>query len=214
MDTTPAPSRATTLPNQTPKQARSSPTPSPAGIANHPSVSIQVETCIQTFPPRTRSQCVPNATILTTTKPVPITPSTTIISATKPYYHQTKDKSLWKLPALQKSTLISGSSNLNRITKTSSDTEIHSYPGAQIHHIQSILESYDHDPKPTTITLHVANLIFISIFNTGSPVFTRSTTRSATATSGTLCPDTNTEYRNHHGFHVYNQLFQLSPKTA
>ncbi|ESO92301.1 hypothetical protein LOTGIDRAFT_162603 [Lottia gigantea] len=30
MDTTPAPSRATTLPNQTPKRARSSPTPSPA----------------------------------------------------------------------------------------------------------------------------------------------------------------------------------------
>ncbi|ESO90769.1 hypothetical protein LOTGIDRAFT_163651 [Lottia gigantea] len=43
-------------------------------------------------PPRTRSQSVPNATILTTTKPVPITPSTTIISATKPY-HQIKDKS-------------------------------------------------------------------------------------------------------------------------
>ncbi|ESO90535.1 hypothetical protein LOTGIDRAFT_164122 [Lottia gigantea] len=63
-------------------------------------------------PPRTRSQSVPNATILTTTKPVPITPSTTIISATKPYYHQTKDKSLWKLPALKKSTLIIGSSNL------------------------------------------------------------------------------------------------------
>ncbi|ESP01479.1 hypothetical protein LOTGIDRAFT_172648 [Lottia gigantea] len=105
-------------------------------------------------PPRTRSQSVPNATILTTTKPVPITP--TIISATKPYYHQTKDKSLWKLPALKKSTLIIGSSNLNRITKTSSDTEIHSYPGAQIHHIQSILESYDHDPKPTTIILHTS----------------------------------------------------------
>ncbi|ESO94732.1 hypothetical protein LOTGIDRAFT_160966 [Lottia gigantea] len=32
MDTTPAPSRATTLPNQTPKRARSSPTPSPADI--------------------------------------------------------------------------------------------------------------------------------------------------------------------------------------
>ncbi|ESO99307.1 hypothetical protein LOTGIDRAFT_158387 [Lottia gigantea] len=47
-----------------------------------------------------------------------------------------------------------GSSNLNRITKTSSDTEIHSYPGSQIHHIRSILESYDHDPKPTTIILH------------------------------------------------------------
>ncbi|ESO90864.1 hypothetical protein LOTGIDRAFT_163749 [Lottia gigantea] len=105
MDTTPAPSRATTLPNQTPKRARSSPTPSPADIgkrsrregtpllfslsdssspshlnlhhviqdpppffllcvfgpANHPSVSIQVETCIQTFPSSNqipvRSQC-------------------------------------------------------------------------------------------------------------------------------------------------------------
>ncbi|ESO87476.1 hypothetical protein LOTGIDRAFT_166628 [Lottia gigantea] len=32
MDTTPAPSRATMLPNQTPKRARSSPTPSPADI--------------------------------------------------------------------------------------------------------------------------------------------------------------------------------------
>ncbi|ESO92703.1 hypothetical protein LOTGIDRAFT_175656 [Lottia gigantea] len=32
MDTTPAPSRDTTLPNQTPKRARSSPTPSPADI--------------------------------------------------------------------------------------------------------------------------------------------------------------------------------------
>uniref|UniRef100_A0A1X7SHU7 SGNH hydrolase-type esterase domain-containing protein n=1 Tax=Amphimedon queenslandica TaxID=400682 RepID=A0A1X7SHU7_AMPQE len=185
MDTTPAPSRATTLPNQTPKRARSSPSPCPAdidssspstpskssprdpGSANlssfcafldqqttprSPSKSRHVS---RPSPPRTRSQSVPNATILTTTKPVPITPSTTIISATKPYYHQTKDKSLWKLPALKKSTLIIGSSNLNRITKTSSDTEIHSYPGAQIHHIQSILESYDHDPKPTTIILHV-----------------------------------------------------------
>ncbi|ESP04105.1 hypothetical protein LOTGIDRAFT_171076 [Lottia gigantea] len=200
MDTTPAPSRATTLPNQTPKRARSSPTPSPADIGKRsrregtpllfslsdssspstpaessprdpgsanlssfcafldqqtnpqsPSKSRRVS---RPSPPRTRFQSVPNATILTTTKPVPITPSTTIISATKPYYHQTKDKSLWKLPALKKSTLIIGSSNLNRITKTSSDTEIHSYPGAQIHHIQSILESYDHDPKPTTIILH------------------------------------------------------------
>ncbi|ESO92317.1 hypothetical protein LOTGIDRAFT_162620 [Lottia gigantea] len=201
MDTTPAPSRATTLPNQTPKRARSSPTPSPADIGKRshregtpllfslsdssspstPSESsprdpgsanlssfcafLDQQTTPQSpsksrrvsrpCPPRTRSQSVPNATILTTTKPVPITPSTTIISATKPYYHQTKDKSLWKLPALKKSTLIIGSSNLNRITKTSSDTEIHSYPGAQIHHIQSILESYDHNPKPTTIILHV-----------------------------------------------------------
>ncbi|ESO90532.1 hypothetical protein LOTGIDRAFT_164119 [Lottia gigantea] len=190
MDTTPAPSRATTLPNQTPKRARSSPTPSPADIGKRsrregtpllfslsdssspstPSESsprdpgsanlssfcafLDQQTTPQSpsksrhvsrpSPPRTRSQSVPNATILTTTKPVPITP----------YYHQTKDKSLWKLPALKKSTLIIGSSNLNRITKTSSDTEIHSYPGAQIHHIQSILESYDHDPKPTTIILH------------------------------------------------------------
>ncbi|ESO85484.1 hypothetical protein LOTGIDRAFT_154974 [Lottia gigantea] len=204
MDTTPAPSRATTLPNQTPKRARSSPTPSPADIGKRsrregtpllfslsdssspstPSESsprdpgsanfssfcafLDQQTTPQSpsksrrvsrpSPPRTRSQSVPNATILTTTKPVPITPSTTIISATKPYYHQTKDKSLWKLPALKKSTLIIGSSNLNRITKTSSDTEIHSYPGAQIHHIQSILESYDHDPKPTTIILHFQQL--------------------------------------------------------
>ncbi|ESO92689.1 hypothetical protein LOTGIDRAFT_175670 [Lottia gigantea] len=201
MDTTPAPSRATTLPNQTPKRARSSPTHSPADIGKRsrregtpllfslsdssspstPSESsprdpgsanlssfcafLDQQTTPQSpsksrrvsrpSPPRTRSQSVPNATILTTTKPVPITPSTTIISATKPYYHQTKDKSLWKLPALMKSTIIIGSSNLNRITKTSSDTEIHSYPGAQIHHIQSILESYDHDPKPTTIILHI-----------------------------------------------------------
>ncbi|ESO91904.1 hypothetical protein LOTGIDRAFT_163264 [Lottia gigantea] len=185
MDTTPAPSRATTLPNQTPKRARSSSTPSPADIDSSspstPSESsprnpgsanlssfcafLDQQTTPQSpsksrrvsrpSPPRTRSQSVPNATILTTTKPVPITPSTTVISATKPYYHQTKDKSLWKLPALKKSTLIIGSSNLNRITKTSSDTEIHSYPGAQIHHIQSILESYDHDPKPTTIILHI-----------------------------------------------------------
>ncbi|ESO90772.1 hypothetical protein LOTGIDRAFT_163654 [Lottia gigantea] len=200
MDTTPAPSRATTLPNQTPKRARSSPTPSLADIGKRshregtpllfslsdssspstPSESsprdpgsanlssfcafLDQQTTPQSpsksrrisrpSPPRTRSQSVPNATILTTTKPVPITPSTTIISATKPYYHQTKDKSLWKLPALKKSTLIIGTSNLNRITKTSSDTEIHSYPGAQIHQIQSILESYDHDPKPTTIILH------------------------------------------------------------
>ncbi|ESO91802.1 hypothetical protein LOTGIDRAFT_163162 [Lottia gigantea] len=201
MDTTPAPSRATTLPNQTPKRARSSPNPSPADIGKRsrregtpllfslsdssspstPSESsprdpgsanlssfcafLDQQTTPQSpsksrrvsrpSPPRTRSQSVPNATILTTTKPVPITPSTTIISATKPYYHQTKDKSLWKLPALKKSTSIIGSSNLNRNTKTSSDTEIHSYPGAQIHHIQSILESYDHDPKPTTIILHI-----------------------------------------------------------
>ncbi|ESO94758.1 hypothetical protein LOTGIDRAFT_161004 [Lottia gigantea] len=35
MDTTPAPSRATTLPNQTPKRARSSPTPSPADIGSY-----------------------------------------------------------------------------------------------------------------------------------------------------------------------------------
>ncbi|ESO90868.1 hypothetical protein LOTGIDRAFT_163753 [Lottia gigantea] len=146
MDTTPAPSRATTLPNQTPKRARSSPTPSPADIDSSspstPSESsprdpgsanlssfcafLDQQTTPQSpsksrhvsrpSPPRTRSQSVPNATILTTTKPVPITPSTTIISATKPYYHQTKDKSLWKLPALKKSTLIIGSSNLNRIT--------------------------------------------------------------------------------------------------
>lgn len=106
-------------------------------------------------PRRTRSQSVPNATLLTATKPVPITPSTTILSTTKPFYHQTKDKSSWKLPPVQKSTLIIGSSNLNRITKATPDTEIHSYPGAQIHHIQSIIESYDHDPKPATVMLHV-----------------------------------------------------------
>ncbi|ESO92300.1 hypothetical protein LOTGIDRAFT_162602 [Lottia gigantea] len=174
MDTTPAPSRATTLPNQTPKRARSSASPADIGkrsrregtpllfsLSDSSSPSTPSESSprdpgsanLSSFcafldqqttpqcpsksrrvsrppplPPRTRSQSVPNATILTTTKPVPIKPSTTIISATKPYYHQTKDKSLWKLPALKKSTLIIGSSNLNRITKTSSDTEIHSLP--------------------------------------------------------------------------------------
>ncbi|ESO82625.1 hypothetical protein LOTGIDRAFT_155641 [Lottia gigantea] len=146
MDTTPVPSRATTLPNQTPKRARCSPTPSPADIGKRsrregtpllfslsdssspstPSESSPRDPgsanlssfCAfldqQTTPQSpskskrvSRPQSVPNATILTTTKPAPITPSTTIISATKPYYHQTKDKS----------TLIIGSSNLNRITK-------------------------------------------------------------------------------------------------
>ncbi|ESO93443.1 hypothetical protein LOTGIDRAFT_175567 [Lottia gigantea] len=151
MDTTPAPSRATTLPNQTPKRARSSPTPSPADIGKRsrregtpllfslsdssfpstPSESslrdpgsanlssfcafLDQQTTPQSpsksrrvsrpSPPRTRSQSVPNATILTTTKPVPITPSTTIISATKPYYHQTKDKSSWKKAQQNLSTL-------------------------------------------------------------------------------------------------------------
>ena len=188
--------------NQTPKRARSSPTPSPADVGKRSrregtpllfslsdsttssssspstpsessprdpgSVNLSAFCAFldqQATPPsptrsrpsprRTRSQSVPNAAVVTTTKPVPITPSTTIVSATKPFYHQTKDKSSWKLPSLQKSTLIIGSSNLNRITKATSDTEIHSYPGAQIHHIQSILESYDQDPKPTTVILHV-----------------------------------------------------------
>ena len=60
----------------------------------------------------------------------------------KPVYHRTDDKSTWNLPAVEKPILIIGASNLNRITNNDPEVEIHSFPGAKLAHMKTIVDEY------------------------------------------------------------------------
>ena len=75
-----------------------------------------------------------------------------------PTSHKTDNfgKDAWRLPKLNKPVLILGSSNLNRITRsTSSDIQIESYPGASFRHIKQIVDNYHFSVAPTHIFLSI-----------------------------------------------------------
>ncbi|ESO95997.1 hypothetical protein LOTGIDRAFT_174980 [Lottia gigantea] len=77
-----------------------------------------------------------------------------------PSRHANQNKESWSLPAVTKSNLILGSSNLNRIdrSKINSNTQVESYPGAKIDHIIQILKK--HQQQPASNSIDPDNIIF------------------------------------------------------
>ena len=77
----------------------------------------------------------------------------------KPTSHKFILKSSWKWPKCDKSILVIGASNLNRIDKSpSNDVEIHSFPGARFQHFTNMLKKIDKNETqilPETIILQI-----------------------------------------------------------
>jgi len=77
----------------------------------------------------------------------------------KPSYYKTAFKTSWRWPKSEKPVLVIGASNLNRITKSSSDQiEIHSYPGARFSNFTDMLKHLNVDTihnHPKSIIVHM-----------------------------------------------------------
>lgn len=80
-------------------------------------------------------------------------------SEVKPSYYKTSHKTTWRWPKHEKPILVIGASNLNRITKSSSDQiEIHSYPGARFSNFTDMLKHLNGETvqnHPKSIILNV-----------------------------------------------------------
>ncbi len=78
---------------------------------------------------------------------------------------------VWALPALRHKIAILGTSNLSRIaTIPDADVTVHSFPGAHIAHLESLLKNYSHDAAPEVILIAIgvndrANHLSSSITN-------------------------------------------------
>lgn len=62
----------------------------------------------------------------------------------------------WTIPKVSQPNLIIGDSNLIRITNpTNHRVQIEAYPGAKISHMLGLVQSYQHQEKPDTITFNI-----------------------------------------------------------